>query len=136
MLKKDIDILYLAKQKGIDILLIEDQLQLKLPKNGDIDKDFLQEIKDNKLLLVDFLKNNLRKNKNHKVSRVDKKSIHRIPLSFSQERLWFIDQLEGSLEYNLPAVLRLKGNLNKEALKHSFRQIINRHEVLRTVIRE
>ncbi len=59
-----------------------------------------------------------------------------IPLSFSQERLWFIDQLEGSVQYHLPVVLRLKGKLNREALSHSLQQIVNRHEVLRTVYRE
>src|SRR5260221_2178558 len=40
-----------------------------------------------------------------------------IPLSFSQERLWFIDRLEGSVKYNVPSVLRLKGNLNHETLQ-------------------
>ena len=59
-----------------------------------------------------------------------------IPLSFSQERLWFINQLEGSLQYHVPAVLRLKGKLDKDALEYSLCQIINRHEILRTVIRE
>ncbi|HEY8780009.1 MAG TPA: amino acid adenylation domain-containing protein, partial [Mucilaginibacter sp.] len=59
-----------------------------------------------------------------------------IPLSFSQERLWFIDRLEGSVQYHLPAVLRLQGELNGEALEKTLRQIIKRHEVLRTVIRE
>ncbi|MCU7552942.1 amino acid adenylation domain-containing protein, partial [Chitinophagaceae bacterium LB-8] len=57
----------------------------------------------------------------------------RLPLSFAQERLWFIDQLEGSVQYHIPAVLRLKGTLNKEALQHAFQTIIERHEVLRTV---
>jgi hypothetical protein len=33
-----------------------------------------------------------------------------IPLSFSQERLWFIDRLEGTVQYHIPAVLRLKGS--------------------------
>jgi len=59
-----------------------------------------------------------------------------IPLSFSQERLWFIDRLEGSIQYHLPAVLRLKGNLSLEALEHTLQAIVNRHEVLRTVILE
>jgi amino acid adenylation domain-containing protein len=59
-----------------------------------------------------------------------------IPLSFSQERMWFIDRLEGSVQYHVPAVLRLNGNLNITALTQAFRQIVNRHEVLRTVIRE
>jgi acyl carrier protein len=60
----------------------------------------------------------------------------RIPLSFSQERLWFIDRLEGSVQYHLPVVLKLKGEINKEALSHALQGIVNRHEVLRTVIRE
>ncbi|MEO6230963.1 MAG: amino acid adenylation domain-containing protein [Ferruginibacter sp.] len=59
-----------------------------------------------------------------------------IPLSFSQERLWFIDRLEGSIQYNMPEVLRLRGKLNKAALADAFKQIVNRHEVLRTVILE
>ncbi len=59
-----------------------------------------------------------------------------IPLSFSQERLWFIDQLEGSIPYHIPAVLRLKGNLNEDALIFSLKTLIERHEVLRTVIEE
>jgi amino acid adenylation domain-containing protein/non-ribosomal peptide synthase protein (TIGR01720 family) len=57
-----------------------------------------------------------------------------IPLSFSQERLWFIDQLEGSIQYHIPAVLELKGKLNIEALNFGFKEIINRHEILRTSI--
>ncbi|MEO7766084.1 MAG: amino acid adenylation domain-containing protein, partial [Ferruginibacter sp.] len=59
-----------------------------------------------------------------------------IPLSFSQERLWFIDRLEGSVLYHIPAVLRLKGKLNQDALLFSLKSITNRHEVLRTVILE
>ncbi|MGZ5134314.1 MAG: amino acid adenylation domain-containing protein, partial [Flavitalea sp.] len=55
------------------------------------------------------------------------------PLSFSQERLWFIDQLEGSVQYHLPAVLRLRGKLDRKALEHTLQTIVNRHEVLRTV---
>ncbi|BAV05927.1 amino acid adenylation domain-containing protein [Filimonas lacunae] len=59
-----------------------------------------------------------------------------IPLSFAQERLWFIDKLQGSVQYHIPAVFRLKGNLDMAALEHAFREITRRHEVLRTVITE
>ncbi|MEJ7675718.1 MAG: amino acid adenylation domain-containing protein [Chitinophagaceae bacterium] len=58
------------------------------------------------------------------------------PLSFSQERLWFIDKLEGTIPYHIPAAWRLKGDLNKEALNQAFKEIVNRHEVLRTNIIE
>jgi amino acid adenylation domain-containing protein len=60
----------------------------------------------------------------------------RIPLSFSQERLWFIDRFDGSSQYHISAVLRLKGELNKEALQFALQNVVNRHEVLRTVIQE
>lgn len=59
-----------------------------------------------------------------------------IPLSFSQQRLWFIDKLEGSAKYHLPAILRLSGSLNIQALESSFQELIKRHEILRTVYRE
>ncbi|HEY0067187.1 MAG TPA: amino acid adenylation domain-containing protein, partial [Flavisolibacter sp.] len=58
----------------------------------------------------------------------------RIPLSFSQERLWLIHQIEGSSHYHIPVVLRLAGDLDKDALAYAFSEIINRHESLRTVI--
>ncbi|MEL6864783.1 MAG: amino acid adenylation domain-containing protein [Bacteroidota bacterium] len=54
-------------------------------------------------------------------------------LSFAQERLWLIDQLEGSVPYHISTVLNVKGPLNRKALESAFQQIIERHEVLRTV---
>ncbi|ACU62621.1 non-ribosomal peptide synthetase [Chitinophaga pinensis] len=60
----------------------------------------------------------------------------RIPLSYSQERLWFIDRLQGSEQYHMPWVFRLEGSLDVAALASSFRSIVSRHEVLRSVIRE
>ena len=57
-----------------------------------------------------------------------------LPLSFAQQRLWFIDQLnEGSPHYNMPVVLRLRGELNHAALRSSLDAIVARHAVLRTV---
>ncbi len=56
-----------------------------------------------------------------------------VPLSFSQERLWFLDQLEpGSSAYNIPLAIRLSGRLNVTALEQSIAEILRRHEVLRT----
>ena len=59
-----------------------------------------------------------------------------IPLSFGQERLWFIDKLEGSVQYHIPAIIRLKGEVDIAALENAFRQVIDRHEILKTVYKE
>ncbi|HSF38614.1 MAG TPA: amino acid adenylation domain-containing protein [Thermoanaerobaculia bacterium] len=57
-----------------------------------------------------------------------------MPLSFAQQRLWFIDQLEpGSPLYNMPVALRATGPLDAAVLALCFGEIVRRHEVLRTV---
>jgi amino acid adenylation domain-containing protein len=56
-----------------------------------------------------------------------------LPLSFAQQRLWFLAQLEPDNPlYNSPAAIRLKGQLNIAALEQSLNEILRRHEVLRT----
>ncbi|HEX8184226.1 MAG TPA: amino acid adenylation domain-containing protein, partial [Blastocatellia bacterium] len=56
-------------------------------------------------------------------------------LSYAQERMWFLDQMEPDNPfYNVPAAVRLRGKLNKEALKRSLSEIERRHEALRTRI--
>ncbi|MCC5602612.1 non-ribosomal peptide synthetase [Nostoc favosum] len=56
-----------------------------------------------------------------------------LPLSFAQQRLWFLEQLQpGSATYNIPTAVRLTGSLNITVLARSLNEIVRRHEVLRT----
>ncbi|MFL6196329.1 MAG: non-ribosomal peptide synthase/polyketide synthase [Thermoanaerobaculia bacterium] len=60
-----------------------------------------------------------------------------LPLSFAQQRLWFLDRLEpGTATFNLPSPLRLAGPLDASALSRTLDEIARRHESLRTVFGE
>lgn len=56
-----------------------------------------------------------------------------LPLSFAQQRLWFLDQLDSTkISYNIPTALRMRGRLDVAVMKRVLTQMIQRHEVLRT----
>ncbi|MEA5581859.1 amino acid adenylation domain-containing protein [Nodularia harveyana UHCC-0300] len=56
-----------------------------------------------------------------------------IPLSWAQQRLWFLEQLDGgTATYNIPAALQLAGKLNVTAVEQALAEIVRRHEILRT----
>jgi amino acid adenylation domain-containing protein len=65
------------------------------------------------------------------IERVDRTG--KLPLSFAQQRLWFIDQLStGNTVYNIQVAVRLTGSLDHRALAHALNEIVRRHESLRT----
>ena len=56
-----------------------------------------------------------------------------VPLSFAQRRLWFVEQLApGTPAYNVPALVRLSGALDVDALRRSLEEVVRRHEGIRT----
>lgn len=57
-----------------------------------------------------------------------------IPLSFAQRRMWVLHQMEGGSEnWNMPAAIRLTGTLDRAALAAAIRDVVDRHEILRTI---
>ena len=63
----------------------------------------------------------------------DYSEFDKFPLSYAQERLWFLDQLEpNSPAYIISAPLRISGHLDRVALHNTFNLIVDRHESLRT----
>jgi amino acid adenylation domain-containing protein len=75
-----------------------------------------------------------RRNVAQRIPRLDRSGgATRVPASFAQRRLWFLEQLQGQLvAYNLSMSWRLRGPLNAEALRRAMEAIVRRHESLRT----
>jgi amino acid adenylation domain-containing protein len=75
-----------------------------------------------------------RKNEIPAIRPVDRTRFDRLPLSFAQERLWFINQLEPeSAGYNVPGAVVVRGELDIDQLDRAFNLIVERHENLRTI---
>ncbi|NEP12737.1 MAG: amino acid adenylation domain-containing protein [Symploca sp. SIO2C1] len=67
------------------------------------------------------------------MTAISRDSNTQLPLSWSQERLWFLDQLDGAnAAYNIPVALNIKGQLDVTALEWAIQGLIERHEILRT----
>jgi amino acid adenylation domain-containing protein/non-ribosomal peptide synthase protein (TIGR01720 family) len=140
MVSKIIDLLQFAKSKGIHVLLNDGNLKLKFSKDNVPDPKIIQEIRDNKELILDFLngtKGSLKVEAfENELQPFDRSNNEYIPLSYSQERLWFINQLAGSVQYHMPIILNLKGILRIEVLEKALKSVVDRHEILRTVYAE
>jgi amino acid adenylation domain-containing protein/non-ribosomal peptide synthase protein (TIGR01720 family) len=136
-----IDLLDAARGNGVRISLKKDVLDVKVPRGRAIDPLLLSRIKEHKQLIIDYLRDSTWMSEKISAAEqaivpVNRQDVERIPLSFAQERLWFIDKLHGSVQYHQSWIFRLSGSLNVSALEASFAGIVNRHEVLRTVINE
>ena len=60
----------------------------------------------------------------------------RLPVSFAQQRLWFIDRLGGSTQYHMPGAMRVSGAFDEDLAEQALARIVQRHEPLRTVFVE
>ncbi|TQV77376.1 amino acid adenylation domain-containing protein [Aliikangiella marina] len=127
------DVLKTAMAQGVYFYLKNGKLAYKA-KMGALSESLKQSILNHKDQIIDYLVNEERQGQSQVLS--DIKPIDRslpIPLSFSQQRLWFIDQLENhKSQYNLTGQFLINGELDLSALESSLNTLIARHEVLRT----
>lgn len=118
------------KRNGIRVTLKQGKLQIHAGK-GQFTEELKLQLKENKEGIIAYLSKN---NSDNKRPITTRQILDEPPLSFAQQRLWFIDQLQGGTpEYNMPMVFDVQGPLNLSLVTDVFSQIIARHEVLRTV---
>ncbi|MBF0396787.1 MAG: amino acid adenylation domain-containing protein, partial [Desulfobacterales bacterium] len=114
---------------GVNLSVDGEQLKCKAPK-GVLTPLILQQLKDYKSEIINLL-HDAHLKLDDKIPLVSREID--LPLSFAQQRLWFLEQLEGASSiYNVSEAVRLKGNLNLSILEQVFSEISKRHEILRT----
>lgn len=122
---------FLSELRHLEIKLWMDGERLRYSATpGTLTPEMIEEMRSRKAEILAFLK---QVNLDAATSIKPVSRSQDLPLSFAQQRVWFLDQLEGeSSAYNMPMALRLQGRLNVTALEQALNSIVQRHEVLRT----
>ncbi|MEC9375136.1 MAG: amino acid adenylation domain-containing protein, partial [Pseudomonadota bacterium] len=120
---------------GVELWSENGRLRYSAPKNV-LNEDVLEELKNRKEQIIVLLE--IEKNRSVSVSGSERiKPITRgrfLPLSFAQQRIWFLDELEPENPfYNVALAKKINGQINTEALRQSLFKLIERHEVLRSI---
>jgi len=117
------------------IYLEDGKLKLDAPKGG-VPSELMADLKLHKEAIISYLNVIDSDSQNAEVDVIpifSEKEKSYAPVSFSQQRLWLINQLEPEgYEYNIPLSIVLKGDLSIEAFEWSIEKVVQRHEVLRS----
>jgi amino acid adenylation domain-containing protein len=128
------DLIISLRQLNVVLRLENDRLICDAPQ-GVMNEDLINQVRQNKEAIVAFLKMERGLNS----SPIGIPTVARdneIPLSFSQESLWFLEQLSpGTSTYNIPLRIKLAVNVDPAILQRSLDEIVRRHEALRTRFR-
>ncbi|MEG4234824.1 amino acid adenylation domain-containing protein [Microcoleus sp. Pol11C3] len=127
---------FLSYLRSLDInIFVEGEILRCNAPEGIITPELRAEISQRKAEIISFLKAANRTSSFTSTPIVPMGRDGNQPLSFAQQRLWFLDQLvPNNPFYNVPAALRLTGSLNFSALQQTFNEIVRRHEALRTTL--
>jgi amino acid adenylation domain-containing protein len=119
----------------VRLVAIGERLRVNAPK-GTLTAELRSQITERKTELLTFLRDQASSASPAPPPIPSRASKESAPLSFAQERLWFLEQLQpGSAVYNICRVSRLTGQLNIAALEASLTEILRRHDILRSQIR-
>ena len=126
---KTVDFISYLQNLGVKLWMEQEQLGCDAPK-GVMTPELKQDLIERKTEIIEFL----RQGYNSQTQFIKQASRDgQLPLSFVQERLWFLNQLfPDNSAYNVPIALTLEGILNVAALEQTLKAIIQRHETLRT----
>ncbi|KAB8320294.1 non-ribosomal peptide synthetase [Tolypothrix campylonemoides VB511288] len=127
-----IEFLSYLRSLDIQVFIEGDRLRCNAPE-GILTPELRAEIQERKAAIIEFLRAANYTNNYTFTPFVPISRNGNLPLSFAQQRLWFLDQLvPNNPFYNVPAAFRLTGSLHLAALEQTFNEIVRRHEALRT----
>ena len=118
---------------GVRLHLEDEKLRLNAPK-GSLTPELQAELRANAPELIKMLRAMTRpEGRAHAATMKRVTRTQWMPLSFAQQRIWFLQQLDpASIAYNLMGILRIKGDLRQDVLEQSLKGVMLRHEALRT----
>ncbi|RLT97979.1 non-ribosomal peptide synthetase [Ketobacter sp.] len=130
-----LDLLTSLRKANIQISLVDDKLKIKAPK-GAVTPEIKQQLGEAKQEIMDFLREAAAPVQASTSIPVIERS-GELALSYTQAALWTLDQMSpGSIAYNLPMAFKFFGGLDVAILERAITTVIERHEVLRLVVRE
>ncbi|TRX32539.1 amino acid adenylation domain-containing protein [Flavobacterium sp. ZT3R18] len=137
-INKIVSLLLELEEDGVIIFLEENKLKYKTADDKPLESETIDKISIYRDDIKSYLESKIIFQKSNDF--LEKINIQtrplKIPLSYSQERLWFIDKLSGTANYHLNTILRIDGDLDVALFENVLRKIVERHEVLRTVFYE
>ncbi len=127
---------FLSRLRNMEVNLWLDKGELKYqaPK-GVVNKTLLAEISQNKHEIIEFLKKIKMEasSNNEQIPQAPRDGIMEFPLSYSQQSMWFYDQLiKGNPAFNISNAVKITGKLDIDAIENAINELVIRHEALRT----
>ena len=127
-----LQLLSCLRSRDIHLWVAGDRLRYSAP-TGALTPDLRTQLAEHKAEILTVLRQTMAEGERKGVPMLGVDRGRTLPLSFAQQRLWFLDQLQlGTPGYNIAGAYRLSGQLHIAALEHSLNEIVRRHESLRT----